>query len=62
LSQFFGLPFLPAEEIENCFAEDIMSEAPSDEKYTAFPDYVLGTYGKYTHQNIVHCLFKVDMN
>ena len=44
LSQFFGLPFLPAEEIENCFAEDIMSEAPSDEKYTAFPDYVLGTY------------------
>jgi hypothetical protein len=29
LSQFFGLPFLPAEEIEDCFVEDIMSEAPS---------------------------------
>jgi hypothetical protein len=44
LSQFFGLPLLPAEEIEDCFIEHIMSEAPSDEKYTAFPDYVLDTY------------------
>jgi hypothetical protein len=24
LSQFFGLPFLPAEEIEDCFVEDIL--------------------------------------
>ena len=43
LSQFFGLPFLPAEEIEDCFVED-KSEAPSDEKCTAFADYVLDTY------------------
>jgi hypothetical protein len=41
LSPFFRLPFLPAEEIEDCFVEDIMSEEPSDEKYTAFADYVL---------------------
>ena len=41
MSPFFRLPFLPAEEIEDCFVEDIMSEEPSDEKYTAFADYVL---------------------
>ena len=41
LSPFFILLFLPTEEIEDCFVEDIMSEAPSDEKYTAFADYVL---------------------
>jgi len=44
LPQFFGLPFLPVEEIEDCFVEDIMSEVPSDEKCTAFADYVLDTY------------------
>jgi len=44
LSLFFGLPFLPQEQIEECFVEDIMSEVPTDNRCVKFVDYVLVTY------------------
>ena len=44
LSQFFGLPFLPPDEIEECFNEEIMPNAPSDEKCTEFLDYLVNNY------------------
>ena len=44
MSLFFGLLFLPPEQIEECFVEDIMSEAPTDNRYVKFADYVLVTY------------------
>jgi len=43
LSLFFGLPFLPQEQIEECFVVDIMSEAPTDNRCVKFADYVLVT-------------------
>ena len=44
LSLFFGLPCLPPEQIEEYFVEDIMSEAPTDNRCVKFVDYVLITY------------------
>ena len=44
MSLFFGLLFLPPEQIEECFVEDIMSEAPTDNRCVKFADYVLVTY------------------
>ena len=44
LTLFFGMPFLPAEDIENCFVDDMMSIAPEDEKCHQFADYVWQTY------------------
>ena len=44
LKLFFGLPLLPADEVGDAFAEEIMSEAPSDPAIEEFCDYVLKTY------------------
>jgi len=38
LIKFFGLSLLPANEIEDAFAEDIMDDAPSDAKCVEFAD------------------------
>jgi hypothetical protein len=27
----FGLPFLPANEVEDCFVEELMADAPENE-------------------------------
>ena len=44
LKLFLGLPMPPADEVGNAFAEEIMSEAPSDPSIEEFCDYVLKTY------------------
>ena len=44
MTRFFGLPFLPADEIENSFVEDVMADAPNDEKCGKFADYILENY------------------
>ena len=44
LSRFFGLPFLPPEQVADAFAEDIMSDAPDSDKCSAFADYAVETY------------------
>jgi hypothetical protein len=36
LAQFFGMPFLLSEEVENC-----MSEAPDSERCVRFADYLV---------------------
>ena len=46
LKMFFGLPLLPANEIEDAFAEDIMSDALRDPEVENFTDYVFDTYIK----------------
>jgi N-acetylneuraminic acid mutarotase len=43
-TNFFGLPFLKPGEIEDCFVEDLFSEAPQDSRCEQFADYVLNTY------------------
>lgn len=45
LCRFFGLAFLPPNEVEDCFVEDILSDCP-DENPSAvqFADYVLDNY------------------
>ena len=44
LLKFFGLSLLPANEIVDDFAEDIMDDAPSDAKCVEFADYVYNNY------------------
>ena len=44
LLKFFRLSLLPANEIEDAFAEDIMDDAPSDAKCVEFADYVYNNY------------------
>jgi hypothetical protein len=33
LTRFFGLPFLAPDEVEDCFTDDIMSDAPDASLY-----------------------------
>jgi hypothetical protein len=49
LTNFFGLPFLKPDEIEDCFVEDLFNEAPQDSRCEQFSDYVLNTYITDTH-------------
>jgi hypothetical protein len=49
LTNFFGLPFLKPDEIEDCFVEDLFSEAPQDSTCEQFADYVLNTCITDTH-------------
>ena len=44
LSKFYGLSFLPPEDVEDSFIEDIMSDAPNNDKCLQFADYVLAGY------------------
>jgi hypothetical protein len=44
LSKFFGLSFLEPQEVEESFVEDIMSDAPENDKCLQFADYVLEGY------------------
>lgn len=45
LKMFFGLPFLPPEEVENCFKQDILvSSANENSKIKQFTDYVFQNY------------------
>ena len=44
LKQFFGLSFLSAHEIQDCFTFDLMDDAPANNRCEAFGDYVLSTY------------------
>jgi hypothetical protein len=44
LSKFYGLSFLPPEDVENSFIEDIMNDAPNNDKCLQFADYVLAGY------------------
>ena len=44
LTLFYGLPYLAAEEIEDCFVMDNMSSAPDDAKCHQFADYLLENY------------------
>jgi len=41
LTRFFGLPFLAPDEVEDCFTDDIMSDAPDAEACMKFSDYIL---------------------
>jgi hypothetical protein len=41
LTRFFGLPFLAPDEVEDCFTDDIMSDAPDAEACMKFFDYIL---------------------
>ena len=41
---FFGLPFLRPEEVNECFAEDLMTIQPNDKQIQLFCDYILSTY------------------
>ena len=38
LSKFYGLSFLPPEDVENSFIEDIMNDAPNNDKCLQFAD------------------------
>jgi hypothetical protein len=44
LASFFGLPFLDASDIEDCFVEDLMSDMPADPRCSLFADYILKNY------------------
>ena len=41
---FFGLPFLPAEQVEDTFVDILMPEAVPDPEIQAFADYMFKTY------------------
>jgi hypothetical protein len=44
LTGFFGLAFLPSNDVENSFVEDYMSDAPNNKKCSEFADYLTLTY------------------
>lgn len=46
LRHCFGLPFLPAEEVEDAFAFDMMSNIPDESRLHRFSDYLLNNYVK----------------
>ncbi|KAL4113170.1 hypothetical protein QTP88_016843 [Uroleucon formosanum] len=46
LKLFFGIPFLNAQDVENCFTEDIMAIQPQDARVLEFTDYILDSYIK----------------
>ena len=41
---FFGLPFLNAQDVGDCFAEDLMPNMPNMDKCIKFADYIVDTY------------------
>lgn len=49
LVKVFGLPFLPSDQIEEAFAEDVMSDAPTDSRCVQFADYLTDVY--VTHES-----------
>ena len=44
LHHFFGLAFLNLEDVGDSFAEDLIPDMPSDNKFQDFADYVLSSY------------------
>jgi len=44
LRLFFGLSFLPANEVADAFTDDIMPDAPASDTAMKFADYVLENY------------------
>ena len=44
MTGFFGLAFLPSNDVENSFVEDYMSDAPNNKKCSEFADYLTLTY------------------
>jgi len=44
LKLFFGLSFLPANEVAYAFTDDIMPDAPASDTAMKFADYVLENY------------------
>lgn len=44
MKYIFGLPFLRAEEVEDCFIEDLMSIKPNYQQTQKYTDYILNNY------------------
>jgi hypothetical protein len=44
LMHFFGLSYLEPSDVENSFAEDLITDMPADQRVEKFSDYVLSTY------------------
>ena len=44
LKKFFGLSYLESVDVADCFAFNILQDAPDNEKAMKFADYVLNTY------------------
>ena len=44
LKMFFALPALQAHEVENCFTEVLIAQAPTEEAAEKFADYILDNY------------------
>ena len=44
LTHFFGIPFLAADDVGDCFVTDMMSFIPDDQRCIAFADYVVDYY------------------
>jgi hypothetical protein len=61
LSQFFGLPFLPPDETEDSFVEEMIPEAPTNERCTKFSDYLLETYVGYCSKENASFSFSVRL-
>ncbi|GFR65073.1 gamma-tubulin complex component [Elysia marginata] len=44
LRLIFGLPSIPAEEMDDCFVFTLMANAPDDERISQFSDYLLRSF------------------
>lgn len=44
LTHIFGLPFLPAELVEDCFVDYFMAQKPTDPALDNFADYIVENY------------------
>jgi succinate dehydrogenase flavin-adding protein (antitoxin of CptAB toxin-antitoxin module) len=52
LKTFFGLSYLDSSDVADCFAFDILLDAPDDEKAMEFVDCILNTYVDDKFQNL----------
>jgi hypothetical protein len=56
LTLFYGLPYLAAEEIEDCFVMDIMSSPLDDAKCHQFADYIATYFGPSENDSMRYSL------
>ena len=40
----FGLRFVDADDVEECFVEEVMAEAPQDDRCSQFANYLVDNY------------------
>ena len=49
----FGLHFVDVDDVEECFVEEVMAEAPQDNRCSRFADYLVDNYVSKCHIKVI---------